>query len=556
MRSASNLHLIPKDIQSTGAYGDLKELAHYCGADYRHCKLNGEWQHGWIPPERNFHPEWVVGCSGESRLHRRRQTYFVARRDQSQFLNECGYTKVHAIGHPFIYTRKRIYQRIRNSLLIMPSHSTLEISTGQDESIDSYIQYITSIRDQFGDVYACVYSTDVEYYAHRFASIGIDIIEGSQENDQNSFQRMLGLGSQFEYMTTNYFGSHVAYLSYAGCKVSVAGPKPSISKSELQKLQFYQNAPFCLHTVDYVGELISKAYPSFLVDPWHAVLNVKWAEEQLGERNKLDPKDCLGIRSPATTSTSSQFSGVISGFEADRILISIVSKAGKKLWRKSLASLKKIKRLFNPIQCRSLTVQTHLTQDELVCLTSLSKTLPLHAAGAEIGSYFGASALATCAGFCSDTIKLYCIDTWMNNAMAYTDDEISNPELQEKDTFQVFLENTKICRDSILPLRGWSYEVFVELKKNKSTLDWLFIDGDHCYEGVKRDWDLYGSILNPNAIVIFHDTGWAEGVNQVIIDSVMDFCTLEYSLPNMKIFRYVGVPHWLDVDCNKSQVQK
>lgn len=37
-------------------------------------------------------------------------------------------------------------------------------------------------------------------------------------------------------------------------------------------------------------------------------------------------------------------------------------------------------------------------------------------------------------------------------------------------------------------------------------IDVLFIDGDHTYEGVKLDFDLYSTILSPNGVIIIHDT--------------------------------------------------
>lgn len=37
-------------------------------------------------------------------------------------------------------------------------------------------------------------------------------------------------------------------------------------------------------------------------------------------------------------------------------------------------------------------------------------------------------------------------------------------------------------------------------------IDVLFIDGDHSYEGVKLDFDLYSTILSENGIIIIHDT--------------------------------------------------
>jgi hypothetical protein len=37
-------------------------------------------------------------------------------------------------------------------------------------------------------------------------------------------------------------------------------------------------------------------------------------------------------------------------------------------------------------------------------------------------------------------------------------------------------------------------------------IDLLFIDGDHSYEGVREDFDLYSKILSDNGVIILHDT--------------------------------------------------
>lgn len=36
--------------------------------------------------------------------------------------------------------------------------------------------------------------------------------------------------------------------------------------------------------------------------------------------------------------------------------------------------------------------------------------------------------------------------------------------------------------------------------------DFAFIDGDHSYEGVKRDFEMYSPLVNEGGIVAFHDT--------------------------------------------------
>lgn len=39
-------------------------------------------------------------------------------------------------------------------------------------------------------------------------------------------------------------------------------------------------------------------------------------------------------------------------------------------------------------------------------------------------------------------------------------------------------------------------------------IDLLFIDGDHSYEGVQRDWEAFSPFVQPFGLVIFHDTLW------------------------------------------------
>ena len=47
------------------------------------------------------------------------------------------------------------------------------------------------------------------------------------------------------------------------------------------------------------------------------------------------------------------------------------------------------------------------------------------------------------------------------------------------------------------------YDFFV---RQDIKIDVLFIDGDHSYEGVKTDFELYSNILSDNGIIIIHDT--------------------------------------------------
>jgi len=44
-------------------------------------------------------------------------------------------------------------------------------------------------------------------------------------------------------------------------------------------------------------------------------------------------------------------------------------------------------------------------------------------------------------------------------------------------------------------------------------LDFLFIDGDHTYESVKKDFKMYSPLVRTDGIIAFHDIVWGHPVN-------------------------------------------
>ena len=40
---------------------------------------------------------------------------------------------------------------------------------------------------------------------------------------------------------------------------------------------------------------------------------------------------------------------------------------------------------------------------------------------------------------------------------------------------------------------------------NGEKIDFLFIDGDHTYQGVKKDFEMYSPLVSENGIIAFHD---------------------------------------------------
>ena len=58
-------------------------------------------------------------------------------------------------------------------------------------------------------------------------------------------------------------------------------------------------------------------------------------------------------------------------------------------------------------------------------------------------------------------------------------------------------------------IRASSHDISTleQVKKilNTQELDFLFIDGDHTYEGVKKDFQLYSPMVRKGGIIVFHD---------------------------------------------------
>lgn len=165
-------------------------------------------------------------------------------------------------------------------------------------------------------------------------------------------------------------------------------------------------------------------------------------------------------------------------------------------------------------------IKTHLTHHERVKLYQLAKSKS--GKFVEIGSYLGASSffIALAASEIEEPTKLYCVDTWQNDSMTEG----------KWDTYTEFQNNINKFENYIVALRGTSATVG---KTFNDEIDFLFIDGDHSYTGVKQDFETWFPKLKKDGIIVFHDIGWAEGVAKLIREDVRSAVYNEQSLPNL-----------------------
>ncbi len=118
----------------------------------------------------------------------------------------------------------------------------------------------------------------------------------------------------------------------------------------------------------------------------------------------------------------------------------------------------------------------------------------------EIGSARGKS---TCclALACKDNGrgKVYAIDPHMKNP--WSDHQTTG------DNLEFLLGKVKAygLQDQVEVIRAISPDA---AKGWNRPIDLIFIDGDHTYEGVKADFELFQPFFSEKALVVFHDTTW------------------------------------------------
>ena len=79
--------------------------------------------------------------------------------------------------------------------------------------------------------------------------------------------------------------------------------------------------------------------------------------------------------------------------------------------------------------------------------------------------------------------------------------------VEREKLYRLFTENQPNCRLELLRCDSQHESTKQRLKQllHKRPIDFLFIDGDHRYAGVKRDYALYHDLMCDGGIIAFHD---------------------------------------------------
>jgi len=164
-------------------------------------------------------------------------------------------------------------------------------------------------------------------------------------------------------------------------------------------------------------------------------------------------------------------------------------------------------RMFNLIDIYRLP--GHISLEDGLCLCEISNSMKDNSLVVEIGSYRGKSTGFILRGL-KNNCELHCVDTWQNEGMSEG----------LTDTFQSFSENIGKIGAKIMPQihRGYSWDV---VKTWNRQIDFLFIDGNHDYEAVKKDIGDWLGFVKKGGVVAFHDYTNPCGVKKAVDKAVL-----------------------------------
>ena len=151
------------------------------------------------------------------------------------------------------------------------------------------------------------------------------------------------------------------------------------------------------------------------------------------------------------------------------------------------------------VPAHEVAAKGYLQPIEEKCLYRSARSVRSGGTIVEVGSYYGRSASLMGLGVRDSgrSARICCVDTWQNTAV---------PDAPA-DIYDTFLSNVEPFRDLVTPLRGRSEEVAASWS---GPIDLLFIDGDHSFEGCRRDIECWVPFVRSGGWILFHDTDFPD----------------------------------------------
>lgn len=161
-------------------------------------------------------------------------------------------------------------------------------------------------------------------------------------------------------------------------------------------------------------------------------------------------------------------------------------------------------------------------------LFQLASDLPADAQVVEIGSWMGASTCFIGAGLKGGQAKVHAVDNFAGQSTCGEDRawyQRHFDSLGARSTLEIFRANASRLglSDRLEPVVSDSVTAARAMADRRGTIDFIFVDGDHSYEGCRSDIEAWVPFAKPGGTVAFHDFGSrASGVTRAIFEAIRE----------------------------------
>jgi hypothetical protein len=298
MVKRQNLILPPIDLSKRDLsliYGVGKVLKEYCKLNLQPTGIYGEWVHGCTFPWHFHSPASLIGGNVNNKL----SLNWVSNKADEEYLVSNGFF-AKAIGLPICYLPEINVNRIHDSVLVMPAHSSYYVNSYDNKngnSKEEYIRYLGNNLNHYNLKFASIHHECARrgLWINEFKNLNIKILQGANSQDYNALFRIKSMMLQFEYVTSNVLGSHIAYAAAFGAKVSINGPYQKWSRNAYLEEPFYKENPQLLDYLEQEEAVARDNYPFLFVEPSKSKSHIDWGKEMCGFANIKSPTELTSL---------------------------------------------------------------------------------------------------------------------------------------------------------------------------------------------------------------------------------------------------------------------
>jgi hypothetical protein len=275
-------------------YGATIQAAKYADTKIKSpIAFQGFWQHGCFGPWDMEIPESLTYYNQENFKN---WPVLVARKDEEIVLRKQGLHLARAIGLPIVYAEPIAQPHIPNSLLIVPTHTMSGMQFPNSSDFVRYADQLKIFVGKFDYVAACIHPScwKNRLWLDEFRELGLPIIKGADGTDQNSLCRMKTLFRSFQNVTSNGWGSHIAYALAENARVSIYGTQPMCSADEMRKVDATTRDNFQSQSYRLSPEFAAKRkrhLERYYTTPDGGVSDIEYGRYLIGSDNKISTSE-------------------------------------------------------------------------------------------------------------------------------------------------------------------------------------------------------------------------------------------------------------------------